>query len=174
VLGTVFRFEPVKRPSLWIEAAAHVADKLPDARFLMVGGGAQWEAARAQVASLGLSDRFHFPGKVRNVGDYLACMDVFMLTSKVEGLPNSLVEAQLAGVPVITTDVGGARETFVPGVTGRLVDIPTPQRLAGAAIDCLTNQAWRERASVKSRRMALARFGIQRYLTSLLALYEAA
>jgi glycosyltransferase involved in cell wall biosynthesis len=108
VLGTVFRFEPVKRPSLWIEAAAHVADKLPDARFLMVGGGAQWEAARAQVASLGLSDRFHFPGKVRNVGDYLACMDVFMLTSKVEGLPNSLVEAQLAGVPVITTDVGGA------------------------------------------------------------------
>ncbi len=172
VLGTVFRFEPVKRPSLWIEAAALVADKLPDARFVMVGGGAQWEAARAQVASLGLSERFHFPGKVRNVGDYLACMDAFMLTSKVEGLPNSLVEAQLAGVPVITTDVGGARETFVPGVTGRLVDIPTPDRLAGAAIDCLTDQAWRERASVKSKRMAVTRFGIDRYLRSLLALYD--
>ena len=174
VLGTVFRFEPVKRPALWIDAAARVAERLPDARFVMVGGGAQWEAARAQVASLGLSDRFHFPGKVRNVGDYLACMDVFMLTSQVEGLPNSLVEAQLAGVPVVTTDVGGARETFVPGVTGRLVDIPAPERLADAAIDCLTDQAWRERASVKARRMALARFGIDRYLTSLLANYGAA
>jgi glycosyltransferase involved in cell wall biosynthesis/tetratricopeptide (TPR) repeat protein len=173
VLGTVFRFEPVKRPALWIAAAARVAERLSEARFVMVGAGAQWEAARAQVASLGLSDRFHFPGKVRNVGDYLACMEVFMLTSQVEGLPNSLVEAQLAGVPVVTTDVGGARETFVPGVTGRLVDVPTPERLADAAIDCLTDKAWRERASVKARRMALARFGIDRYLTSLLANYGA-
>jgi glycosyltransferase involved in cell wall biosynthesis len=92
----------------------------------------------------------------------------------VEGLPNSLVEAQLAGVPVVATDVGGARETFVPGVTGRLVDVHSPERLAAAAVDCLTDKAWRDRAKVVSRRTALGRFGIDRYLTSLLALYGAA
>lgn len=171
VLGTVFRFESVKRPALWIEAARRVADQLPDARFLMVGSGARWDDSRTQVAALGLTDRFHFPGTVRNVGDYLACMDVFMLTSQVEGLPNSLVEAQLAGVPVIATDVGGARETFVPGVTGRLVDSHTPERLATVAVDCLTNREWRERANIMARQAAVGRFGIDRYLTSLLALY---
>jgi glycosyltransferase involved in cell wall biosynthesis len=171
VLGTVFRFDRVKQPWLWIDAASRVAEQLPEARFIMVGGGPEWEDARARVASLGLTDRFQFPGQVRNVADYLACLDVFMLTSRVEGLPNSLVEAQLAGVPVISTDVGGARETFVPGVTGRLVDVHTPEALATAAIDCLTNQSWRDRAKVKSRQMAVGRFGIDRYLTSLIALY---
>ena len=174
VLGTVFRFEPVKRPGLWIDAAAKVAERLPDARFIMVGGGARWDDARAQVASLGLTDRFHFPGQVKNVADYLACLDAFMLTSRVEGLPNSLVEAQLAGVPVVSTDVGGARETFVPGVTGRLLSVHTPEALAAAVIDCLTDQAWRDRARVKSRQMAASRFGIDRYLRSLIGLYGSA
>jgi glycosyltransferase involved in cell wall biosynthesis len=174
VVGAVFRFEPVKRPWLWIEAASRIAAQLPAARFIMVGGGALWENARAQVASVGLTDRFHFPGKVRNVGDYLACLDVFMLTSQVEGLPNSLVEAQLAGVPVVTTDVGGARETFVPGVTGRLVDVHTPERLAAVAVDCLTDKVWSDRATASSTRTAIRRFGIERYLASLLGLYGAA
>jgi len=171
VLGTVFRFNRVKRPWLWIDAASKVAEHLPEARFVMVGDGAEWDDAVAQVASLGLTDRFHFPGQVKNVADYLACMDAFMLTSRVEGLPNSLVEAQLAGVPVVSTDVGGARETFVPGLTGRLVDVHTPEALAAAAIDCLTNQSWRDHAKVKSRQMAIRRFGIDRYLRSLIALY---
>jgi glycosyltransferase involved in cell wall biosynthesis len=171
VLGTVFRFDRVKQPWLWIDAAERVAERLPEASFIMVGGGAEWESARARVESHGLSDRFHFPGQVRNVADYLACLDVFMLTSRVEGLPNSLVEAQLAGVPVISTDVGGARETFIPGVTGRLVDVQSPEALAEAAIECLTNRAWRDHASVKSRQMATRRFGIDRYLSSLIALY---
>jgi glycosyltransferase involved in cell wall biosynthesis len=172
VLGAVFRFDRVKRTSLWIDTAAHVARQLPEARFIMVGGGAEWEEAHARVESLGLTARFNFPGQVRNVADYLACMDAFMLTSRVEGLPNSLVEAQLAGVPVVSTDVGGARETFVPGVTGRLVDVHTPEALAAAAIACLTDQRWREEARVKSRSMAVGRFGIDRYLTSLISLYE--
>ena len=76
-------------------------------------------SAATQAAGLGLADRFVFPGQVRNVADYLACLDLFMLTSRVEGLPNSLIEAQLAGVPVVTADVGGAGETFEDGSSGR-------------------------------------------------------
>ncbi len=173
IIGTVFRFDPVKRPRLWIEAAARVAAARPDASFLMVGGGALWEPAREQVAALGLTGRFVFPGQVRNVADYLACLDLFMLTSRVEGLPNSLIEAQLAGVPVITADVGGAGETFEAEVSGRGVADADPERLAAACLACLGDAAWMARARVASREQALRRFGIEEYLRNLLRIYAA-
>ncbi|MEO7027210.1 MAG: glycosyltransferase, partial [Caulobacteraceae bacterium] len=172
IVGTVFRFDPVKRPWLWIDAAAAVAAARPDVAFVMVGGGARWEEARARVAELGLTDRFIFPGQVRNVPDYLACFDLFMLTSRVEGLPNSLIEAQLAGVPVITADVGGAGETFLADVSGRLVVDADAERLASAALACLDDPAWMATARAASREQAMRRFGIDTYLSNLLRLYS--
>lgn len=172
VLGTVFRFHAVKQPLLWIEAAWAVHQMLPDVIFVMVGGGPLWEEARARVSALGLEAMFRFPGQVKNVTDYLACFDLFMLTSASEGLPNSLIEAQLAGVPVLSTDVGGARETFSPDVTGRLVAEATAEALAEAAVQCLTDEDWRSGAKERSREMALRSFGIERYVENLFALYE--
>jgi glycosyltransferase involved in cell wall biosynthesis len=171
VVGAVFRFDRVKRPWLWVDVARHVQQKLPDARFVMVGGGAEMDRTMSRVGDYGLNEHFHFAGQVRNVPDYLACFDLFLLTSRIEGLPNSLVEAQLAGVPVVTTDVGGARETFIPGVTGQMVAGDSPQLLGDAVVRCLSDQAWRDRAAAKSRPSALDRFGIGRYLQSLMAIY---
>ena len=172
ILGTVFRFHSVKRPFLWIDAASLVHRALPDAHFVMVGDGALWEEARARAAAHGLQDHVHFSGQVRNVADYLSCFDLFMLTSSSEGLPNSLVEAQLAGVPVLSTDVGGAKETFVPGVTGRLVADASAEALAEAAVACLSDGAWLRRAAMESRQNALKSFSIDRYVENLIALYK--
>ncbi len=172
IVGTVFRFHAVKRPLLWVETARAVHQALPDVIFVMVGGGPLWHEARARVASLGMESVFHFPGQVKNVPDYLACFDLFMLTSVSEGLPNSLVEAQLAGVPVLSTDVGGARETFSPGVTGRLVARATPEALAEAAVACLADEGWRSNAKEMSRAFALQRFSIERYVENLFAHYD--
>ncbi|MGI8839807.1 MAG: glycosyltransferase [Caulobacteraceae bacterium] len=171
VVGTAFRFHAVKRPLLWIEAALAIHRRLPGVVFVMVGGGPLWQEARSRVAALGLDEVFRFPGQVKNVADYLVTFDLFMLTSLSEGLPNSLVEAQLAGVPVLSTDVGGARETFRPGVTGRLAPAATPEALAEAAVGCLTDEAWRSAAKEKARDGALRAFGIERYMENLLALY---
>ncbi len=171
VVGTVFRFHSVKRPFMWIEAARRIHAALPVSRFVMVGDGDLWEAAKARVAELGLRDAFHFPGRVRNVTDYLAAFDLFMLTSKVEGLPNSLIEAQIAGVPVVTTDAGGARETFSPGRTGRLVTDATPEAMAEAVMSCLADPVWLGAAGPRSREEARATFGLRPYLARLLSLY---
>ncbi len=171
IVGTVFRFHPVKRPLLWIDAAEAIHRALPGVHFVMVGAGALLEEARGRVSSHGLEGIFHFPGQVKNVPDYLACFDLFMLTSTSEGLPNSLVEAQLAGVPVLSTDVGGARETFSPGVTGRLVKAASAEALAEAAVVCLTDDKWRGAARERSRETALRSFSIERYVENLLALY---
>jgi glycosyltransferase involved in cell wall biosynthesis len=171
VVGTVFRFHPVKRPLLWIDAARVIHRALPGVHFVMVGDGALMEEARARVSSYQFEELFHFPGHVKNVADYLACFDLFMLTSESEGLPNSLVEAQLAGVPVLSTDVGGASETFSPGVTGRLVKAATAEAIGEAAVDCLTDDQWRHRAQASSREIALQSFSIDCYVENLLHLY---
>ncbi len=171
IVGTVFRFNAVKRPWLWIDAAKLVNARLPDVHFVMVGDGEDLETSRARVASYGLSDRFHFIGQVKNVNDYLSCFDLFLMTSWVEGLPNSLVEAQLAGVPVVCTNVGGVRETFIPGVTGVLVEDDSPKAIADAVVHSLENVSWRRYAKVRSREAAVKRFGIERYLSSLIEMY---
>ena len=171
IVGSVFRFNAVKRPQLWIDAARFVQARLPNTYFIMVGDGEEMELSRARVSAYGLSDRFHFTGQVKNVSDYLSCFDLFLMTSWVEGLPNALVEAQLAGVPVVCTDVGGVRETFIPGVTGVLVEDDNPQSIADAVAETLENESWRHYAKVRSREAAFERFGIERYLGSLLSLY---
>ena len=129
VIGGVFRMVAVKRPMLWIETAGEVLSRLPDARFIIAGGEAEFgEPVRAYARAHGFEDRLHTPGAVQNVGDWYRAFDVLLLTSEREGLPNVNIEAQHFGVPVVTADVGGAAETILDGVTGVLV-----HRDAGAA-----------------------------------------
>ncbi|GJD75695.1 glycosyltransferase [Methylobacterium goesingense] len=120
-LGTVMRLDENKRPFLWLEAAARIRATAPDTRFIMVGDGPLREACEARAARLGLAGHVLFVGRSAHVGAWLARMDAFLLLSLVEGLPNVLVEAQHAGLPVVTTDAGGAAETIVPGRTGLLL-----------------------------------------------------
>lgn len=122
VVGTVFRFSAVKQPMLWAKAAIAFAKERPDAQFLMVGDGPMQEDVAQAFNDAGLGGSVIMPGRVDNVTDYLAAMDVFWLTSETEGLPNVLIEAQFSNVPVVAFDVGGASETFLPGVSGILVD----------------------------------------------------
>jgi glycosyltransferase involved in cell wall biosynthesis len=122
VIGTVFRFSPVKQPLLWADAAIAFGRKRPEARFLMVGDGPMQDEVAQRFDSAGMKDTLIMPGRVDNVADYLAAMDVFWLTSKTEGLPNVLIEAQFSNVPVIAFDVGGASETLLPGASGILVE----------------------------------------------------
>jgi glycosyltransferase involved in cell wall biosynthesis len=122
-LGTVMRMDRNKRPLLWVEVAAKLLKERPGARFILVGDGLLRNHAMSRVAALGIADRFLFVGLSAHVGFWLSKMDLFLLTSAYEGLPNALVEAQLAGVPVITTAAGGAVEAIIPDITGLTTDV---------------------------------------------------
>ena len=113
-VGTVIRFDENKRPLVWLDAAARVEG----ARFVLVGDGPLRDRTIERARELGIADRVLFPGRVSDVGFWLSKFDAFMLLSHVEGLPNVLIEAQLAGVPVITTPAGGSVETMLPNETG--------------------------------------------------------
>ncbi|MEI6641075.1 MAG: glycosyltransferase [Novosphingobium sp.] len=120
-VGGVFRFDTDKRPLLWIRFAARYAKAHPKARFLLVGGGRLLDDAIALAESLGVRDRILFVGRSTEVGYWMKHMDVLVLMSSFEGLPNVLIEAQFLGVPVVSTPAGGAAECFIEGVTGHIL-----------------------------------------------------
>lgn len=121
-IGGVFRIDVDKRPELWIDFVRAHHEARPNARFVLVGSGPLLPRVRQRAAELGIADRILFVGRSASVGYWLAKMDAFVLLSRFEGLPNVLIEAQLAGIPVVSTPAGGACETFTPGVTGLATD----------------------------------------------------
>ena len=172
LIGTVFRFNAVKQPLLWVETAARIAAATPDARFVMVGAGELLVETQARAAAFGLAERFVFPGQVENVPEWLAAMDLFVMTSAVEGLPNGAIEAQFAGVPVVAFDVGGTAETIRAGETGLLAAANDVAALAEAAIGLLANERRRTAMGQAASASAAARFGMERYLADLDAIYS--
>jgi glycosyltransferase involved in cell wall biosynthesis/tetratricopeptide (TPR) repeat protein len=118
VVGSIFQARRQKRPRLWIDAAAIVAQRAPDVAFVLVGDKLQRDDVSATLAQCGLQGRLHRPGIRNDVANWLDLMDVVLLTSETEGTPNVLLEAQALGRPVVATAVGGTAESFMPGVTG--------------------------------------------------------
>lgn len=110
-----------------------------DARLLILGDGPLRDQLHSQIVRLGLGDRVKLPGYIENPINYFARADVFALTSHVEGLPNVLVEAMLAGCTPVATDCPtGPREVLDGGRFGYLVavgDVPAIAAAIGQAID---------------------------------------
>lgn len=121
-IGGVFRFESDKRPFDWIRVAAAYRKMRPDARFIIVGGGRMMEKAKELAEQLKLTDHLLFVGHSKAVGFWYGKMDVKLLMSRFEGLPNVLIEAQYLGTPVVSTPAGGAEECFVAGETGYILN----------------------------------------------------
>jgi glycosyltransferase involved in cell wall biosynthesis len=98
--------------------------------FDIVGDGPCRAALEAQARALGLADRVHFLGHREDVPALLAGSDLFVLPSRTEAFPNSVMEAMAAGLPVVATRTGGIAELVDDGVTGRLVDVGDARGLA--------------------------------------------
>jgi glycosyltransferase involved in cell wall biosynthesis len=113
-VGGVLRFDANKRPMLWLDIAAALQREIGDARFILVGDGPLLPASMERAAQLGIGDRVLFAGHRRDVGFWLDHLDAFLLTSRHEGLPNVLIEAQMLGVPVVSTPAGGSMEAILP------------------------------------------------------------
>ncbi|MEO1331482.1 MAG: glycosyltransferase [Pseudomonadota bacterium] len=123
VVGGAFRFDVNKNPFVWVDVAKRVAAERISTGFVMIGDGPLFEAVKTYAEVEGMGDKIHFTGASQSVGDWLRRCDAFLHVSKTEGLPNVLLEAQAAGVPVVATDAGGTRETVADGRTAILVSL---------------------------------------------------
>jgi len=120
VVGTVAVFKPQKAPLDFVEVARRVSAACPGTWFVMVGDGEMRSAAERAVEAASLSDRFVFAGWRAEIPDLLRAFDVFLLTSRWEGLPKVVPQALIAGVPVVATAVDGTREIVEDGRDGFL------------------------------------------------------
>lgn len=139
LVAMLSRLNRLKGAEYFLEAAAAVAPRFPQARFLIVGdvgfGDPQYrKELELAVIRLGLRDRVLFTGFRLDIAELLSEVSVSVLPSLSEGLSNSLLESMAAGVPVVATDVGGNSEVVQDGVTGLLV----PQRDSRTLADALS------------------------------------
>lgn len=120
VVGTVAVFKPQKAPHDFVEVARRVATGVPNAWFVMVGDGDLRPEVERALENASLRTRFRLTGWRREVPDLLRAFDVFLLTSRWEGLPKVVPQALIAGVPVVATAVDGTREIVDDGKDGFL------------------------------------------------------
>ena len=140
--------------------------------LLVVGDGDLRDTLRARVEAAGLSSRVHFLGGRRDLGDLLSAIDMFVLPSLWEGLPLSLVLAMGAGVPVVSTTVGGVPEVVEDGRTGLLVPPGDAAALGVAVARLVTDPALGRRLADAARAEVLPKFGVDDYVASVAGLYD--
>lgn len=172
-VGTVAVFRTQKRLDHWLAAARRIADEVPGARFVIVGDGPERERVETEIARLDLADRVTLPGLQEEIPDWLAAMDVFLIASEFEGLPLALLEGMMAGLPVVSTRVGGIPEVVRDGESGFLVPFGDVPRLADRAVALLKDGTLRDRIGAAARRAVIAEHGIDRMAERLLGIYEA-
>lgn len=142
VIGVVARLVRVKGLEYFIEAAARLSERFPEAVYALVGGpiadaeerdGKSYETELQELAAArGVADRVLFMGYRRDVPRLLSRFTVSVLPSLSEGLSNTLLESMAAGVPVVATEVGGSPEVVEDGVNGLLVPPGDGDALAAA------------------------------------------
>src|SRR5262245_12148271 len=123
VIGKIARLFHLKGHGDVIRAAADVVKANPNVRFLLIGDGLLREQLQRQIDDEGLSQHFRFEGLVppSEIPRYISAMDMLVHASLREGLPRALPQALIAGKPVVSYDIDGAREVAINGQTGFLV-----------------------------------------------------
>jgi glycosyltransferase involved in cell wall biosynthesis len=174
VVGKIARLFHLKGHDYLIEAAAQVMKRHPHVRFLLVGDGILRARLEQRIHQLGLDRDFHFVGLVEpeQIPRVLSAMDVVVHCSLREGLARVLPQALIAGKPVISYDVDGAREVVVTGETGYLLPPTSVGALADAISELAMNPVERKRFGQTGRDRCKERFHHESMTRSLRRLYE--
>jgi glycosyltransferase involved in cell wall biosynthesis len=175
VIGYVGRIMPEKGLETWLRAAALVTQRMPQARFVLVGEGKDnvtLGELKRLANQLGIADRIYFPGYRSDLLSVYSAFDLFLLSSRREGLPNSILEAMAMGVPVVTTDVAGAKEVVLDGETGYVLPQGDVGGIAHALTTLAENERLRNRVSQTARDRLVHEFSFSNRLQRIETLYE--
>jgi glycosyltransferase involved in cell wall biosynthesis len=170
ILLCVAQFRPEKSQRELLEIAAALPRERPW-RLAFVGDGPTRAACERQSAALGLSHRVAFLGWQADPAQYYRTASIAVLTSQRESLPNFLVEAQCAGLPVVSYEVGGAAECVRVGETGQLIPAGDRARFTAVLTDLLVEPARRAAMSAAAKAWARAQFSPDRQVTAHLELF---
>lgn len=174
VIGKIARLFKLKGHADVIAAAREVVVRVPQARFLFVGDGVLRESLERQIAEAGLSEYFQFAGLVPpdQIPQMISAMDVVVHASLREGLARVLPQALIAGKPVVSYDIDGAREVVISGQTGFLVPPGDVNILAEALSVLGENPGTFAQFGAEGRRRFTDQFRHETMTAQIRALYE--
>jgi len=162
LVGIVAALRPEKNIELFLRAAAQVRRSLPKAEFVIVGDGPRRKPLESLAVELGLSRIVHFLGTRSDVPNLLASLDVFLLTSRMEANPVSILEAMAMGKPVIAPRVGSIAETVADGVTGYLTDPGSEEQAVARTIQLLTDTKRARAMGIAARQTVIDQWSLNR------------
>ncbi|HVR72101.1 MAG TPA: glycosyltransferase [Vicinamibacteria bacterium] len=171
VVGNVAALTGHKDHVTLLEAAAAVKRRLSEARFVIVGDGELRGALEERSRALSLQDRVVFAGFRDDLDRLMPAFTVFCLSSHLEGLGTSLLDAMAFARPVVATAAGGIPEAVEDGVTGRVVPPRDPRALAAALVEVLEDPARRRAMGAAGRARFEERFTADRMVEQTLAVY---
>lgn len=161
LIGIVGRLSPEKDHGTFLRAARTIHDGRPDARFVIVGDGPMRSRIEADIAQLGLNEAVSLLGERAEAKTLIGALDVLVMTSTSEGLPNVLIEGAAAGIPVVTTRAGGAAEVVEEDITGYVVACGDHQAVADRVLRLVNDQPVRTRMAKAARVRAKAAFSAE-------------
>ena len=163
---------PVKDHPMFLRAAARVRASVPSVGFVIAGEGELMESLRELAVQLGIKDDVFFIGRCDRVADLLFASDIGVLSSKAEGFANAILEYMAAGLPVVATDVGGAREAIAEGETGYTVASGDDEKMADRIIELLDEPKRACAMGERGKLIAAEKFSCDRHLQNTLELYD--
>jgi len=163
---------PVKDHPMFLRAAARVRAAVPDAAFVIAGEGELMESLHKQAQQLGIARDVFFIGRCDSVGSLLFASDIGVLSSKAEGFANAILEYMAAGLPVVATDVGGAREAVAEGETGYVVLSGDHEKMAERIIQLLNEPEKTRAMGERGKSIVKEKFSCDRHLQNTLELYD--
>jgi glycosyltransferase involved in cell wall biosynthesis len=174
VIGKIARLFHLKGHEYLIRAAGEVVQRCPAVRFLLVGDGILRPQLERQIQQAGLSEHFRFTGLVspERIPELLGAIDVLVHVSLREGLARALPQALIAGKPVVSYDIDGAREVVIDGETGFLLPPRAVEPLAGALIQLAQDAELRDRLGRRGRERFTEQFRHENMTRQLRDLYQ--
>jgi glycosyltransferase involved in cell wall biosynthesis len=172
IVGAAGRLSPEKGFSVFVDAAATIARRDPTIGFVLFGDGPLRDSLAQQIAACGLERNFVLTGFRSDLDSYIPHLDLMVLSSFTEGMPNVILEAFAAGVPVVATAVGGVPELVEHGVSGYLVPPGNPTALADSILGALAHEPTRHAMGRRARSRVRTSFTFEANATSYRMLFD--
>jgi glycosyltransferase involved in cell wall biosynthesis len=163
------RVTQIKRPDRFLEVVSQIKKRGVDLDFFMAGDGDLLESCRESITTRDLP--VTVLGWQSNIEKVLSAADIVVLTSDNEGTPLSLIQAGMAGLPVVTTNVGSVPEVVLDNLTGIITRLDV-QELADALEKLVNDKALRAQLGSAAQEFTLANFGVQRLVHDHQELYK--
>jgi len=171
-LVAVGRLEQLKHFDELLEVAASLQDKQCNFHLILIGGGPEESALIQLSQQLHLEDCVRFTGEIPNAIRLLKGFDIFCMTSFLEGLPNVVMEAAAAGLPIVTWQLPFYEELLTPGETA-LMAAPGDRASFEQAVQALINdQHLRERLGAAAQTQVTEKFSLDHYIQNMTKVYE--